>query len=136
MLDNQQQFVNMRQRLLNKPTFLQSQRARSATSVADLANDQEESTADALSWPADEAMHHMQCMFVHYTHEKRFRTLKRDVHRVYDNVVEQAPVAHVKLVVGDHNRRDARHELINKRPKRSILQANAVKRRYSKWLGN
>ena len=41
----------------------------------------------------------------------------------------------MKLIVGNRNRRDAKKELIHKRPKRSILQSKIIKNKYLKFLG-
>ncbi len=34
------------------------------------------------------------------TNEKRFQTLKRDMHQVYDDIFEKKPAMHAKLI--DH----------------------------------
>lgn len=77
-------------------------------------------------------------LITHYTHEKRFRSVKRDLHQVYDDIFHNTPAAAVKLIVGNRNRRDARHELIRKKPKLSVLQnkAREIKRKYTTISGN
>lgn len=61
-------------------------------------------------------------LIVHYTHEKRFHSAKRDIHRDYNGVFENTPAMDLTLVVGNRNRRDARTELIRKRPQQSLLK--------------
>ena len=61
-------------------------------------------------------------LIIHYKHEKRFRSFKRDLHQIHDAIFKNSPVYYVKLIVGHKNRRSARHELIRKRPKTLILK--------------
>jgi hypothetical protein len=140
VLDDKRQFALMRRRLLSQPTLRQSQIAKSAAS-ADLNNDQVENEGGVepvVTKNPNETnpTGRKDRLFIHYTHEKRFQSFKRDMHRVYKNVFTHTPAMGVKLVVGNRNRRDARHELIRKRPSRSLLQSTAIKRKYSKFLGN
>jgi hypothetical protein len=44
------------------------------------------------------------------------------MHQVYDGTFENTPAMYAKLIVGTRNRRDAKNELIRKRPKRTLLQ--------------
>ena len=55
-------------------------------------------------------------LIIHYTHEKRFRSVKRDLHQVYDSIFHNTPAMFTKLIVGNRNRRDTRSELIRKNP--------------------
>ena len=61
-------------------------------------------------------------LILHYTHEERFSSFKRDIHHIYHTILHQTPTAEGRIIVGNRNRRDARRELIRKRPKPSILQ--------------
>lgn len=54
-------------------------------------------------------------IIIHYTHEKRFHTFKREMHHIQNELFEKTPVGHVKLIVGNRNRRKAELELIQKR---------------------
>ncbi len=74
-------------------------------------------------------------LIVHYTHEKRFQPFKRDMHYVYANVFRNTPAMNLQLIVGNRNRRDAKNELVRKRPKPSILQNKRIKNKYFKFLG-
>ena len=67
-------------------------------------------------------------LIVHYTHEKRFHSLKREIHQIYNDVFKNSPVADVKSIVGTRNRRDARNDLIRKRPQRALLKNKPRKR--------
>ncbi|CAF1379646.1 unnamed protein product [Adineta steineri] len=52
-----------------------------------------------------------------------------------DNVFKNTPAMDLKLIVGNRNRRDAKNELIRKRPKRSLLQCKQIQNKYKKMLG-
>ena len=61
-------------------------------------------------------------LIIHYTHEKRFQSFKRDMHTIYEDVFKDTPAMQVKLIVGNKNRRSARHQLIRKKPSKTLLQ--------------
>lgn len=60
-------------------------------------------------------------LFVHHSYEKRFRSMKRDLHTIHKDLLDQSANKSAKMIVGTRNRRSACHELIRKRPKPSLL---------------
>ncbi|CAF1257713.1 unnamed protein product [Rotaria sp. Silwood1] len=129
-MDDEKQFLILRNTLLKQPTHRQSQVSMSATK-ADIHNDQADGVHTVFEKTADEKGKQKHDfpdkLIVHYTHEKRFQSTKRDIHRVYDDVFRNTPKADVKLIVGNKNRRDAKNELIRKRPKQSTLRNKPMK---------
>jgi hypothetical protein len=121
----------MRQTLLGQPTQRQSQVALSAT-TADIDNDQTDeqvmekeknTTTTTTTTTANKNIYDKDDkLFVHYTHENRFQSLKRDMHQAHKNIFGNTPAIYSKLIVGNRNRRNAQHELIRKRPKKTLLQ--------------
>ncbi len=136
------QFTLIHHKIFGEPTPRQSQVAMSAA-TANLDNDQtDEDVEQRVAKETTQTTETKQTsygrkLFIHYTHEKRFRPFKRDLHQVYDNVFKGTPVMDVKLIVGNRNRRDAKNELIRKRPKPSLLQnkSRQIKNKYLKFLG-
>lgn len=61
-------------------------------------------------------------LLIHYCYEKRFQSMKRGLHLIYNDLLDQSQNGNVKMIVGTRNRRSARHELIRKRPKISLLK--------------
>ncbi len=123
----------MRHKLLGQPTPRQSQRALSAA-MADIDNDQTDDQLIESRTVIDKPPvnnDNNNNLFVHYTHEKRFQTLKRDMHQVYDDIFTNTPAMYTKLIVGTRNRRDVKNELIRKRPKRTVLQNTITQSEYS-----
>ena len=61
-------------------------------------------------------------LVIHYCYEKRFQSMKRGLHLIYNDLLDQSQNGNVKMIVGTRNHRSARHELIRKRPKISLLK--------------
>jgi hypothetical protein len=123
----------MRNKILGLPTARQSQVTLSAT-TANIDNDQTDENPVETSKPTIEKEHKQTSygdkQFVHYTHEKRFNSFKRDMHQVYEDMFKDTPAMNAKIIVGNRNRRDAKNELIRKRPLKRLLQN---KPRHSKY---
>lgn len=139
-IENEQQFLLLRHEILDQLTPQQSQ-AASRAALADVDNDQTDITAETTSRETvrkiqRKTISHADQLFLCYTHEKRFQPVKRNIHQVYGNVFKNTPAMDLKLIVGSRNRRDAKNELIKKRPKRSLLQCKQILNKYKKMLGN
>jgi hypothetical protein len=115
----------MSHKLLGEPTQRQSQ-VQQSSATADIDNDQTDelvvnqnnnTTTDTTS-----IKHHVDKLFVHYTYEKRFESFKRDMHHLYDDIFGPTTANEAKLIVGNRNRRDAKNELIRKRPNKNLLR--------------
>ena len=74
--------------------------------------------------------HYDNKKFVHYTHEQRFNSFKRDLHHVYEDIFKDTPAMNAEVIVGNRNRRDAKHELIRKRPAKRLLRNQPRDRKY------
>lgn len=61
-------------------------------------------------------------IIIHYIHEGRFRSFKKDLHQIHQNVFKNTPALGTRLIVGNRNRRSAKFELIRKRPSRKLLK--------------
>ena len=134
--DKKQYFI-MRQKILGRPTARKSQVTLSA-SRANIDNDQTDDQTDEnpveTSKPTTEAekkqKHYDNKKFVHYTHEQRFNSFKRDMHHVYEDIFKDTPAMNAKIIVGNRNRRDAKNELIRKRPPKRLLRNQLTHRKY------
>ena len=123
----------MRQKILGLPTARQSQVALSA-SAANIDNDQTDENPVETSKRTTEIekkqKHYDNKTFVHYTHEQRFNSFKQDMHHVYEDIFKDTPAMNAKIIVGNRNRRDAKHELIRKRPPKRLLRNQPTHRKY------
>ncbi|CAF2139725.1 unnamed protein product [Rotaria magnacalcarata] len=135
IIDDEKQFLKMHRKLLDQPTLSQSQAAFSAA-MADIDNDQTDETVneskESKNYNDESKQHCNDKLIIHYTHEKRIHSFKKQMHRIYEHVFNNTPVSHVKMIVGNRNRQDAKRELIRKRPKQSLLQNKPIKRRRKK----
>jgi hypothetical protein len=121
----------MRKKLLGEPTYRQSQVALSAT-TAKLDNDpidKDEQLESEQSTKKNEQKqkNYENKLIIHYTHEKRFETFKRDMHTLHNDVFKNTDLMDAKLIVGNRNRRDFKNELIRKRPRQTLLQNKQIK---------
>ncbi|CAF1524992.1 unnamed protein product, partial [Adineta steineri] len=138
-IENEQQYIHLRHEILGQPTPQQSQTA-SRAATADVDNDQTDVTVETTSRESPEKIqkkpiNYADRLFLHYKHEKRFQPVKRNIHQIYQNVFKNTPAMDLRIIVGNRNRRDAKNELIRKRPKRSLLQCKQIRTKYQKLLG-
>jgi hypothetical protein len=61
------------------------------------------------------------CLIVHYKHEQRLASYKKDLHQIWNNTFIHTPIFYTKLIVGTCNNRNNKRELVTKRP--SIIEA-------------
>ena len=139
-IEIEQQFRLLQHEILDQPTPEQSQ-AASRAALADADNDQTDITAGTTSQETvrkiqNQPINYADRLFLHYTHEKRFQPVRRNIHHVYEDVFKNTPAMDLKLIVGSRNRRNTQNELIRKRPKRSLVQCKQIKKKYKKILGN
>lgn len=143
---NEHQFQQIYGSLAIQLTPRQSQVAQSAAQ-ADLDNDQTDENDPVISiqtnqlaqiTTAKKSTAHSNKLFVHYTHEHRFRSFKRDLHQIHNSILPPTLGLDFLLIVGNRNRRSAQKELIHKKPNRSLLQnkVKEIKTKYMKFLGN
>lgn len=128
LIDDEKQFFKLRAKLLAEPTNRQSQAASDAVS-ADKDNDQSDAQIKQQETTKTSGKNYGDKFFMHYTHEQRFKTLKREIHQVYDNAFQNTPAMYTRMIVGTRNRRDMKNELIRKRPKRTFLQNRITQRK-------
>ena len=87
-MNDEQQFIRMRQNILRQPTRQQSQVTLSAA-TADLDNHPTDGnvmqTTDTSENIPENDRRFDKKIIVHYTHEKRFQPFKRNMHRILDN---------------------------------------------------
>ena len=124
-IHDEEQFFRIREKILGQPTTRQSQVAMNVA-IADIHNDQLNEQHIKLQQintaPRAKDKTCDKTLIIHYTHEKRLESLKRDMHKIYNDVFKNTPVEDLKLIVGTRNRRNAGNELIRKRPSQRLLQ--------------
>jgi len=117
LITDRTQFYLLREKVLAQPTINQTQVRRSITSANTNTEQPDHSTVTKYENEADL----QDRFFIHYTHGKRFRPFKRQMHQLYERVFQQTPAMAIKIVVGNRNRRNSTKELIQKCPKQYLL---------------
>ncbi|CAF2085198.1 unnamed protein product, partial [Rotaria magnacalcarata] len=124
-LDNETQFLQMRIALSGQPTRQQSQaEIRIATITIDNEHLIEESDKkQEITIQENKKPNEFQNkLIIHYTHEKRLNTRKRDMHRIFQETFANTPIIETKLIVGNRNRKNTMQELIRKCPRQAIIK--------------
>ncbi|CAF1461460.1 unnamed protein product, partial [Rotaria magnacalcarata] len=140
LIDDEQKYFLLRKQILGQPTPRQTQVAMSAA-LADIDNDplddDERQQPDTSKRRSEEKISNCnETFFTHFTHEKRFETCKRDIHRVYNQAFKDTPAMYTKQIVGNRNRRSTQNELIHKRPNKTLLQNTAIEKSKSSNSNN
>jgi hypothetical protein len=134
VIDNEKQYLLLHHKIIGQPTARQSQVAMSiTTATGNIDFDQLNSTEDTESLGSNKKSTkkpYGNKILFHYTHEKRFQSFKRDMHKIYEDTFQNTYAMEVKIIVGNRNRRDTKNELIRKRPKRAILQNKPMESKY------
>ena len=55
-------------------------------------------------------------LIIHYTHEARLASSKKDIHQLWHQIFNGTPVANTKLIVGNRNNRKCQDSLIRRCP--------------------
>jgi len=134
LIDNEKQYFLLHHKIIGQPTIQQSQVAMSITTATgnidfDQLNSIEEMESIGSNKKSTKKPYGNKILF-HYTHEKRFQSFKRDMHTIYEDTFKNICATEVKIMVGNRNRPDAKHELIRKKPKREILQNKPNESKY------
>jgi hypothetical protein len=115
MITNETDFAFIRRSILNKPTIPEYQIASRIAKTINI-----ESVEDVDN-PLVKARIGKQTKFdtnviIHYTHEKRFQTNKKDIHQLWNQTFQQTPVMNIRLIIGNRNSRNMTRELVHRRP--------------------
>lgn len=120
MFETESYFQLIRSNLLHKPTVADLQIASRLATVTNQMNisypELTRSTIDDISKEKQHSALHTDNLIIHYTHEGRFQTFKRDVHHLWKETFESTPIVYTKLIVGHRNHRNATRELVRRRP--------------------
>jgi len=57
-------------------------------------------------------------LIIHYTHEKRFQSNKKDIHQLWNQLFQQTPAMDTRLIIGNRNSQNLIRELIHQLPQR------------------
>ena len=78
-------------------------------------------TQNNIEYDVIEEKKYLDRLIVHYTHEKRLQTYKREIHQIWNQLFFNTPALEVRLIIGNKNSRNIRRELIRTCPLPSVL---------------
>ncbi|CAF4698875.1 unnamed protein product [Rotaria socialis] len=127
-IDNEDQFLHMRIALSGQPSRQQSQvemRIATLTTNNEHLIEELEKKQEVPIQEKKKPNEFQNKLIIHYTHEKRFNTRKRDLHRIFQETFANTSILETKLIVGNRNQKSIMKELIRKRPRQAILKNKA-----------
>ena len=132
LIDDEKQYFLLRNKLFHRPTAEESKSnlnyiaSNCDPQQATTATTTNSSTKSSVATTAKVKKYEDKLIF-HYTHEQRFHSFKRDMRKLYKDHFGDPSAMAIKLIVSNRNRRSATHELVRKRPNKSLLQNKPVR---------
>ena len=127
LIDNEQEFFILRQKLLAQPSVKQAIVMKSGDAVDIITNVQNNrpTTAPIMETTVKRKNNHKfeNTIFIHCVHEARLQGLQRDIHEIHDSFFKNTEHGNIRLVVGHRNNPNMDYELSRKRPRSSLLKA-------------
>lgn len=116
VINNKSFFDFVRQYLLDTPTISEHQIAsRMARTVTD-AQDYNAIDDPLVREKIKRKAKSIDNLIVHYTHEARLASSKKDIHQLWHQIFNGTTIAQTKLIVGNRNNRKCQDSLIRRRP--------------------
>jgi len=136
LIDDEQHFLLIRQKLLAQPTRQQAEVAKrlgdieitnpvsNGLSVATRPNPPPMQTVTVKR--KDNKFNNT--LFVHCKHEARLAGVKRHLHEIHDHIFKETDFGDIRLIVGNRNNPDMDYELTRKRPPSYLLKDQPKKK--------
>jgi len=112
MIKTKNDYTFIRRLLLDKPTISDYKLASSIAKAIDL-NATEEMDVSVAKAQQTKQMKFKSNLIIHYTHETRLRTIKKDVHQLWNHTLQQTLSTNIRLIIGTLNNRNTKRELTN-----------------------
>ena len=129
-IDNEKQFSLIRNKLFGQSTTLQIPATIDTTTVNINHYSKTPTTLQLTTSTARMQNHNIpyqQKLIIHYKHEKRFHSLKRDLHRIHDTIFNNTPVQDQKLIAGNKIRTAANSFLHKARQQLKLHSKQTIK---------
>ncbi|CAM4916398.1 unnamed protein product [Rotaria socialis] len=131
LIENQEQFVILRKKLLEYPSVKQILVDKSAATVDNIIiirdqygqNDDEETTNN------NKDNKFQKKIFIHSLYEGRFRHIQREIHEIHDSFFKNTIYQDIRLIVGHRNNPNIEYELTTKRPCSSLLKNQPLQKK-------
>jgi hypothetical protein len=125
VIENEYKFIQLRKKLMGQPTARQSQLEAQIVQYT-LDNDEYKEKpsmqiATSVSSTNPQSKKSQDNIIIHYTHEKRFISMKKDMHEIFREAFQGLGLDSIRLIVGNRNSPNSQRELIRKRPHLKLL---------------
>ncbi|CAF4735060.1 unnamed protein product, partial [Rotaria sp. Silwood2] len=128
LIDNENRYFVLRQKLLAQPTAKQTQVDQSAARVSLVnhdpnvgnVNQKNERTMPMAVIETNQKF--ISNLFIHCKHEARLNGMARDIHVIHDSFFKDTPTAAIRLIVGHRNNPNIELELSQKCPSLRLLK--------------
>lgn len=105
VIEDEHEYASIRSKLLEQPTNVEQQ---VLSRIATIGNANGETKDGDSKWD--------RCLIVHYNHEQRLASFKKDLHRLWEVTFKETSIQNTRLIVGNRNNRNTKRELIHNRP--------------------
>ena len=140
-IDDENQYVILRQKLFPQPTAKQTQVTQNAARVTMVNCDSYHQIIGQNPLERKIPMafiekHHkfLHNLFIHCKHEARLDGIAREIHTIHDSFFKNTPSAIIRLIVGHRNNLNTERELSRKRPSSSLLKDPLKSSNYTFYL--
>ncbi|CAF4646084.1 unnamed protein product, partial [Rotaria socialis] len=131
LIENEEQFVILRKKLLEYPSVKQILVDKSAATVDNIIiirdqygqNDDEETTNN------NKDNTFQKKIFIHSLYEGRFRHIQREIHEIHDSFFKNTIYQDIRLIVGHRNSPNIEYESTTKRPCSSLLKNQPLQKK-------
>ena len=118
-IDSEEQFIQLRKNYMNSPAARHSQveaRIAQSNETNEEIPVEQHNTTTSIKTKRQNKINFQDTVVVHYTHEKRFTAMKKDMHKIFREVFKHFGLEAVQFIVGHRNNPTSEGELIRKRP--------------------
>jgi hypothetical protein len=114
-IDNEHDFTFIRNHLLNKTTVTEHQIASRIAKTID------PHTIDTIDDPLVQIRLRQRSkwidnLIIHYKHEERFETFKKDIHQLWNQTFANKEVMNTKLIIGNWSSQNVTNIFVHRRP--------------------
>ncbi|CAF1194177.1 unnamed protein product [Adineta ricciae] len=115
MIHDENEFLLLRQQLLDETTVTQDRRAAHVTKNIDY-NNIPTSTDPSIREKLLKRKERNNSILLHHAHEKRFSHYKQAFNRIWDDTFHNTPIQTTTLIVGSRNNPSISKELVRRSP--------------------
>jgi hypothetical protein len=115
LFNNENDFAAIHRYLLNIPTIHEHQIAsRIAKTINSDNNDMVHNSL--VNTKLNQESKWNTSLIIHYTHEARLSTYKKDIHQLWNRTFKETPVINTRLIVGNRNSKNLTKQLVRRGP--------------------